>query len=72
MNSPLVPVGVQSYFNKEKDVELELQMLRHFFDSWHNLHSLPQDKDHRKKAEGAIVLIATPARGYWLAGLFDT
>ena len=63
MNSPLVPAGVEAHFNREKNTELELQMLRHFFASWQALHNLPrEDKDHRKKAEAAAQVLVDAAQ----------
>ena len=68
MNS-LVPAGVEAYFNKEKNIELELQMLRHFFSAWENLHNVPHDKDHRKKAEAAAQVLVDAAQAiYTLRG----
>ncbi len=70
MNSPLVPEGVESYFNKEKNTELELQMLRHFFSSWEALHNVPKDKDHRKKSEAAAQVLVDAAQAiYTLRGV---
>lgn len=72
MNTPLVPSGVESYFNREKNTELELQMLRHFFASWEALHNLPHDKDHRKKAEAAAQVMVDAAQAiYTLRGVKD-
>lgn len=68
MNS-LVPAGIEAHFNKEKHSELEYLMLKHFFDSWENLHNIPQDKDHRKKAEAAAQVLVDAAQSiYTLRG----
>lgn len=66
MNNLIVPKWADAHFNKEKNTELELQMLRHFFNSWDSLHNLPRDDpEHRKKAEAAAQVLVDAAQSIY-------
>ncbi len=61
MSNLMMPAWVEPHFNREKNAELELQMLRHFYESWEYLHAIPNDKDHRKNSEAAAQVLVDAA-----------
>ncbi len=69
MSEPMMPAWAEKLERTTPNAALELEMLRHFFASWEALHNLPQDKDHRKKAEAAAQVLVDAAQSiYTLRG----
>ncbi len=53
MNQPFVPAWAEYELGDKTTAKLEIQMHREFFEAWEALHSIPNDKLHRNKAEQA-------------------
>lgn len=57
-----IPSWAESHLRGANHVAAEHKLLREFFNAWQELHSLPNDKLHRNKAERAAQNLVDIAR----------
>lgn len=60
-NEQFIPAWAEDTLAKKPSSDLELEMLRAFFDAWENLHSIPNIQGNRKKSEAAATILVEAA-----------
>ena len=59
-NEPMMPAWAERELEKPSS-QVELEMLRHFFDSWEALHAIPNERGNRSKSEAAAQVLVDAA-----------
>jgi hypothetical protein len=58
---PFIPAWAEKTLGAQLNNELELEMLRAFFDAWERLHAIPNKPENRRKSETAAEALVEAA-----------